>query len=154
MAMTKSGKFERPMSGNGEVLSDLTRLTAWPVEMWFRTQTGVLDAVEPMAKAWLERGRSATTATVETMEKLARCRDLDEAVAIQRAWVEGSIQRLNDDLRSFADQAVALSGHAMSVTRETAQTSSDLVGSAMRNFARTGQSMQNGTEGTVSSHAA
>jgi hypothetical protein len=112
--------------------SSVARMLSWPVEAWLRAQAGILKASEPVARGWLERQRAATTATLETLERLANCRDLKEAAAIQRGWFEESMKRLDSDLDAFTDQALAVSREAMSATRYAAQTSADVVALAIQ----------------------
>jgi hypothetical protein len=114
--------LEQP-SLNGSI----TRIIGWPVEAWLRCQEGVLKATEPAATGWIERRREGANAVFSTFEKLARCGDLQEAVSIQRDWLEGTMRRLDSDLHALADQAVALSHEAVAATRYVAQTSTEMV---------------------------
>lgn len=108
--------------------ASVTRMMGWPIEVWLRCQAGMLKVAQPAASGWIARRRDAATATLDTLEKLASCNDLQEAAALQRAWFEGSMKRLDSDLHAFADHAVALSQEAMSATRYAAQTTSEAVG--------------------------
>jgi hypothetical protein len=110
----------------------VARMLSWPVEAWLRAQAGILKASEPVASGWLERRRAAATATLDTLERLANCRDFNEAAAIQRGWFEESMKRLDSDLDAFTDQALAVSREAMSATRYAAQTSADVVALAIQ----------------------
>jgi hypothetical protein len=107
--------------------SSVTRMFSWPVEAWLRCQAGMLKAAEPAATGWIERRRAAATSTLETLERLAGCNDLQEVASIQRGWFEDSLKRFDSDLHALADQALAVSQEAMSATRYAAQTSAEVV---------------------------
>jgi hypothetical protein len=92
----------------------------------------MLKASEPVTTGWLERRREAMTATFDTMERLAHCRDLTEAASIQRGWFEESMKRLDNDFNALTDQALAVSREAMAATRHAAQSSSDVVSLAIQ----------------------
>jgi hypothetical protein len=128
--------------------SSIARMMGWPVEVWLRTQTNMLKAVQPVATGWIERRREAATAALDTFEKLAQCNDLQEAAAIQRDWFEGQMRRLDTDLHALADHAVAISQEAMSATRFAAHTSSEMAGRAMQT------ARQNATRGQEMVHQA
>lgn len=112
--------------------SSMTRLMVWPVETWLRCQAGMLKAVQPAASGWIARRREGATAVLNTVEKLAKCNDLQEAASIHRDWIEGTLQRLDSDFHALADHAVALSHEAMAATRDAAQTSTEIVGLAVQ----------------------
>jgi hypothetical protein len=110
----------------------VARMLCWPVEAWLRAQAGILKASEPVATGWLERRCAATTATLDTIERLAHCNDLKEAAAIQRGWLEESMKRLDSDFSAFADHALAVSRETMSATRYAAESSADVVALAIQ----------------------
>ncbi len=114
----------------------ITRMLGWPVEVWLRCQAGMLKAVEPAASSWLERQREAANGALDTFEKLSGCADLQEAAAIQRAWLDETMKRLNSDLSALADQAMAVSNEAMIATRHAARTSSEAMALAIQPAAR------------------
>lgn len=105
----------------------MARMLSWPVEAWLRYQAGMLKAAEPATAGWIERRRAAATATLDAFERLSGCNDLQEAALIQRSWFEESMKRLDSDLRALADQALAVSQEALSVTRYAAQSSAEAV---------------------------
>lgn len=111
----------------------VTQMFGWPVEVWLRCQTGLLDIAQPAAAGWIERRRDAANAAIDTFEKLSRCSDLREAASIHRAWFEGTMKQIDSELHAFTDQAVAFSREAMSATRYAAQPAvGDAVGGAAR----------------------
>jgi hypothetical protein len=120
-------------------LFEAARMMGWPIEIWLRAQSGMLKAVQPVATGWIERRRDAATAALDAIEKLTHCNDLQEAAAIHRDWLEGTMRRLDTDMHALADHAVALSQEAMSTTRYAAQTSSDVVGRVMQTTATRGE---------------
>lgn len=120
--------FRFPFLVDGSV----ARMVSWPIEAWLRCQAGMLKAAEPAATGWIERRRAAATSTLDTIERLAGCSDLQEVASIQRSWFEDSMKRLDSDLHALADQALALSQEAMSATRYVAQTSAEVVALAIQ----------------------
>jgi hypothetical protein len=116
----------------------VARMLSWPVEAWLRCQAGILKAAEPAASGWIERRRDAATSTLETLERLAGCNDLQEVASIQRGWFEDSMKRFDSDLHALADQALAVSQEAMSATRYAAQTSAEVVALAIQPAQRAG----------------
>lgn len=110
----------------------VTHMVSWPVEAWLRCQAGILRAAQPVATGWIERRREGATATLETVERLALCRDWQEAASIQRNWVEETMKRLDSDLRAFGEQALTIAQEAMSATRFAAQSSADVVALAIQ----------------------
>ena len=110
----------------------VTRMVSGPVEAWLRCQAGILKAVQPLATGWIERRRAGATAALETVERLALCRDWQEAAAIQRSWVEESMKRLDSDLQAFGEQALTIAQEAMSATRFAAQSSAEVVALAIQ----------------------
>ena len=99
----------------------VTQMFGWPMEVWLRCQSGLLDVAQPAAAGWIERRRDAANAAIDTFEKLSRCSDLQEAASIHRAWFEGTMKQIDSELHAFADHAVALSREAMSATRYAAR---------------------------------
>lgn len=130
--------FRFPFFVDGSV----ARMVSWPVEAWLRCQAGMLKAAEPAATGWIERRRAAATSTIETLERLAGCTDLQEAASIQRSWFEETMKRLDSDMHAFADQALALSHEAMSATRYAAQTSAEVVALAIQPGQRAAEQQQ------------
>jgi hypothetical protein len=114
----------------------MARMMTWPVEAWLRAQAGMLKASAPATTGWLERRRAAVTATLDTIERLSNCHDLQEAAAIQRGWFDESMKRLDSDLDAFTGQALAVSREAMSATRYAAQSSAEVVALATQSVQR------------------
>ena len=129
-----------------ESTASVMRAATWPVEFWLRGQSNMLRAIEPLAKGWIERRQEAANATVETWQRLAQCNDLQEAVAVQRNWIEGSVQRLNADLRAFADHATAISREALAVASQAGQGSAEAAGGALHPAERAQHELAQATE--------
>lgn len=109
----------------------MAEMIGWPIEAWLRCQAAAIDAAQPVAAGWIERRREGATAALDTFARLAQCSDLQEAAAIHREWLEGTMRRLDADLHAMADHAVAVSQEAVSATRFAAQTSSEVVSRAV-----------------------
>jgi hypothetical protein len=125
----KTTKAEQPAHAPMAYLVDFTRFDGpmtqlWtrPFEAWLRWQVDMLKAAEPVAIDWFERRRQATEAALETIEKLSHCSDLNEAVSIQRDWLEGAAKRLTADFETLTEQATFLSREAVEATRSAAQS--------------------------------
>jgi len=110
----------------------VTHMVSWPVEAWLRCQAGILKAAQPATTGWLERRRAGATAALEAVERLALCRDWQEAASIHRGWVEESMKRLDSDLQAFGEQALTIAQEAMSATRFVAQSSAEVVALAIQ----------------------
>lgn len=120
----------------------ITRIVGWPVEAWLRCQAGILKAAQPVTIGWIERRRAGATAALETFERLALCKDWEEAASIQRNWIEETMQRFDSDLHAFSEQALAIAQEAMSATRYAAQSSSDVVALAIKPVQRAAAEVQ------------
>jgi hypothetical protein len=130
---TKTAKTETAPTVSAACLADLTRfgapmtrMIAGPTEAWLQWQADALKAVEPVMKGWLERRREATTATLETMGRLAHCGDLGAAALIQGEWFDGALKRLNADIQTLTEHAMTLSQEAVSVSRRAAHSAADM----------------------------
>ena len=104
----------------------MTRLMSGPMEALLQWQADALKAAEPVMMGWLERRRDATAATLETIEKLGRCTDLSEAAQVQGEWIDGVLKRLNADLQTLTEHAMALSQEAVSLTRRAAHSAAEM----------------------------
>lgn len=105
----------------------VARIVSGPLEAWLRCQAGILKAVQPATAGWIERRRAGTAATLDTIERLALCKDWEEAASIHRQWIEESMKRFDAELHAFSDHALAIAEETMSATREAAQSSADVV---------------------------
>jgi hypothetical protein len=109
-----AGNAAPPPSGFEE---SITAMIGWPVDAWLACQANILDATAPAAFLWIERRRDGATAVLDVLERLIGCGDLEEAAAIHRDWLAGSVRRLDEDWRALADHAVSVSQEAVAVTR-------------------------------------
>ena len=105
--------------------SSMTQWMARPLEVWLRWQTDMLAAAESVAIGWFERRREAVEATLETIEKLAHCGDLNEAASIQHKWFDEAVKRVTSDIEALTGHAMALSQEAVAATRHATQTLSE-----------------------------
>jgi len=105
--------------------SDVPSLT-WPLEQWLQFQAELLKIADPGLTDWLNRRRDGTTAMLQTLERLAGCRDLGEAMSIQSDWIGGAMKRLGLDAQAVIEQALAVAQCATGATREAAQTTTEL----------------------------
>jgi len=109
----------------------MAEMIGWPIDAWLRCQAAALDAAQAVAAGWIERRREAATAALDTFARLSQCSDLQEAAAIHREWIEGTMKRLDADLHAIADHAIAVTNEAVSATRFAAQTSSEAMSHAV-----------------------
>jgi phasin protein len=117
--LTDLARFEGPM----------TQIWIRPLEVCLRWQADMLKATEPLAMGWFERQLETTHMTLETIEKLSNCSDLNEAVSIQREWFDRAAKRLTVELEKLAEQATSLSREAVAATRGAVQAVSEAAAS-------------------------
>jgi len=98
-----------------------TRMMLWPIEAWLHLQSEMLNAATPATAEWLDRRREGTTAALETIEKLAKCKDAQDASKVQSDWVKDETKRLEADMRAFGDQALLFTRAAEKVSQQQAQ---------------------------------
>jgi len=99
---------------------------AWPLEHLLQLQAELLKATAPNVTGWLERRREGTSAVLRACEKLAACRDLSAALAIQSEWIEGAMARLDQDVRALAEHTLAVSHCTVGAARHAAQTTTEM----------------------------
>ena len=73
-----------------------------PIETILRLNAGVISAFQSATVSWIQRRQEAAKEGIESFGKLVCCRDIGEAMAIQREWVERSLHRLDEDFSAFA----------------------------------------------------
>ena len=97
------------------------RMMLWPIEAWLHLQSEVLNAAAPAAAEWIDRRREGTAAALQTIEKLTRCKDAQEASQIQSEWMREETKRLEADVRALGDQTLLLTRAAEKASRQGAQ---------------------------------
>ena len=110
----------------------VARIVSGPFEAWLRCQAGILRAAQPATAGWIERRRAGATAMLDAIERLALCKDWEEAAAIHRRWIEDSMKRFDIELHAFSDHALAIAEETMSATRDAAHSSADVVALAIQ----------------------
>jgi hypothetical protein len=98
----------------------------WPLEQLLQFQVELFKVADPGLTDWLNRRREGTSAVLKTLERLAGCRDLGEAMSIHSNWIDGAIKRFDLDTQAIVEQALAVSQCATGATREVAQTTTEL----------------------------
>ena len=99
---------------------------AWPLDQWLRWQAELLKAAGPSLNGFLVRRGEGLSAGLRAGEKLAACRDLNEALAIQSEWIDGAMQRLDLDIQAVGEHALALSRSTAGATQRAAQAATEL----------------------------
>lgn len=102
------------------------RPLAWPVEQWLRFQVDLFKATEPALIGWLDRRRAAVAAVLDSLGRLAACRDFGAAAAIHAAWLDGAMKRLALDMQAAAEHAQALSRCTAGAAERAAQTTTEI----------------------------
>ena len=95
--MTNFPSIFPPSPGN-PIAESFTR----PIETILRFNVDVISAFQSATVSWVQRRQEAVKDTVAAFEKLIRSRDISEAMAIQRDWVQRSMHRLDEDLNLIA----------------------------------------------------
>jgi hypothetical protein len=75
-----------------------------PIEIILRINAGIINAFQSATVGWMQRRQEAARDTIESFEKLVHCRDIGEAMTIQREWVKRSMHRLDEDFSPLAGQ--------------------------------------------------
>jgi hypothetical protein len=76
-----------------------------PIETILRFNAGILTAFQSATVGWMQRRQEAARDTMVSFGKLAQCRDISEAMTIQREWVKRTMHRLDEDFSPLAMQA-------------------------------------------------
>lgn len=79
-----------------------------PIEMVLRFNADIINAFQSATMGWMQRRQEAARDTIESFGKLVHCRDMGEAMTIQRGWVQRSMHRFDEDFSPLAIQAPAL----------------------------------------------
>jgi hypothetical protein len=85
-----------------------------PIEIILRFNAGIVNAFQSATVGWMQRRQEAARDTIESFGKLVHCRDIGEALTIQREWVQRSMHRLDEDLSPLAVQTPDLLHEAAS----------------------------------------
>ena len=96
-----------------------------PIGIIFRLNAGLINALQSATASWVQRRQEAARDAIESFERLARCRDIGEAMTIQREWVERSMRRLDEDLSPLASQMPDMLHAAVSAGTNAAAAISD-----------------------------
>lgn len=79
-----------------------------PIEMILEFNVGLINTFQSATASWMRRRQEAARDIIESFEKLIHCRDIGEAMTVQREWVERSIHRLDEDLNPLANHTETL----------------------------------------------
>jgi hypothetical protein len=79
-----------------------------PIEMILEFNVGIINAFQSATASWMRRRQEAARDTIESFEKLVHCRDIGEAMTVQREWIERSMHRLDEDLNPLASHTDTL----------------------------------------------
>ena len=131
----KATKEEEGASGGAPasfpgVDARMTRMMAWPVELWLRSQADMIKAAEPVATGWLERRREDAEAALRALERLSTCPGLSDAATVQREWLDGAMRRLEADMRALTGPATFWSHETITAAREATERLSEAATSA------------------------
>ena len=96
-----------------------------PIEIILRFNVGIINAFQSATASWVRRRQEAAKDTIESFEKLAHCRDIREAMTIQREWVKRSMQRLDEDFSPFVSQTSDMLHRAASAGENTVANMSE-----------------------------
>jgi hypothetical protein len=69
-------------------------------------QQNIQEHVRELTRETLDFAGESATATLEFIEKLAKARSPQDAVAIQKAYLEAQMERLGQQARSLSDGAI------------------------------------------------
>ena len=98
-----------------------------PFERWLDFELALLKAGESGVIGWLDRRFESGIAALRSAGKLAACRDLDDAMAIQSDWVAGMISRLEHDARMMTESVQLLTQCASGAAQQASETTSSII---------------------------
>jgi hypothetical protein len=84
-------------------------------------QSDMLAASAPAAADWITRRRQGTTSALQAIEKLTKCKDMQDASQVQSEWLADEAKRLEADMRALGDQSLNLARAAERASREGVQ---------------------------------
>jgi phasin len=70
------------------------------------TQQQMQDRMREMTRETLDFAGASASAALDLVERLARARDPQEALAIQKAYLEAQMERMGQQARSLGDGAI------------------------------------------------
>jgi hypothetical protein len=86
---------------------------------WLETSKTLSGASQAIATRWLKDCSDQVQSNLDTMTKLAECRDTGEATAIQQRWWQSAVDRFSAELRDCQDQLTAVSPFQATPARPT-----------------------------------
>ena len=76
---------------------------------WLESSKNLTSASQAIATRWLKDCSDQVQSNLDTMTKLAECRDTGEAAAIQQRWWQNTVDRFSAELRDCQEQLTAAS---------------------------------------------
>ncbi len=109
-----------PSGGSDEAAGFVT-----PFERLLEFQAELFRTGEPGVIGWIERSGENAGAALNTLAKLACCRDLGEAAAIHADWVETSLKRLDREVQALLAHSQVVTQCATRAGRQAAEATGD-----------------------------
>jgi len=94
---------------------------AQPVLAMLNAQANMFATLNHTAANWVTRRREEAESARDAVEKLANCRDANEFMSAYGDWMQGTMQRLSDDLAMLGEHAQALYGSGVAGSRQVAE---------------------------------
>jgi phasin len=97
---------ERSVEQARKAFDDMMNMAQKAVAGAESAQAQVQGRVRDMTKETLDFAGASAAAALDLVERLARARDPQEALAIQKAYLEAQMQRLGQQARTMGDGAI------------------------------------------------
>jgi hypothetical protein len=97
---------ERSVDQARKAFDDVMALAHKTVAGAESTQQQVQGHVRELTRETLDFAGASAAAALDLVEKLARARDAQEAIAIQKAYMEAQMERAGQQARSLGDNAI------------------------------------------------
>jgi len=101
--------------------SALWQSTFKRMEEWMKPETGTLESLQGAAQIWMTHRVEDFQKGVEASRKMAECKDLADAAAIQQKWFAECTQRLVADWTALMSPAAWQSAQRPSAPTKAAE---------------------------------
>ena len=76
----------------------LGEIFARNADLYLATQLHLLDSVDALTQAWLDRSREGVDAARGVMRQLVASKDVSDVLRVQQQWLSGALRRTVDNI--------------------------------------------------------
>src|SRR5437899_357306 len=97
------GPVQRPHTKESTFVpsNPLGGIFARNADLYLATQLHLLDSVDALTQAWLDRSREGVDAARGVMQQLVASKDVSDVLRVQQQWFSGALHRTVDNLSEF-----------------------------------------------------